>query len=95
MIVAGVVLVGIVGATGLLILSQSNRGEGTAVAVGPAEQLHRVRRLAPARVSGLLAEAHARLDAAKAAFRDARAESERALVSQLQEAKQRGSVPPV
>jgi hypothetical protein len=40
---------------------------------------------------GLVAE---RFERAQRAFREARLESERALVSQLQEAKQRGSVPP-
>jgi hypothetical protein len=49
----------------------------------------------PTRIVDFTQMARVRFERAKAAFRDARAESERALVSQLQEAKQRGSVPPV
>jgi len=43
----------------------------------------------------LLAELGERYAKAKAEFAAARRESERALVSQLQEAKERGSVPPL
>ncbi len=49
----------------------------------------------PDRVQRLRAEAQQRLSSARAAFDTARVESERALVSQLQEAKERGSLPPV
>lgn len=42
----------------------------------------------------VIAEAKARFADAKLAFAEARAESERVLLAQLQEAKQRGSLPP-
>lgn len=49
----------------------------------------------PQRARSLLGQARDRLDQAKHAFRVARAESERVLIAQFEEAKQRGSVPPV
>ncbi|HEX5415891.1 MAG TPA: hypothetical protein VFZ25_09500 [Chloroflexota bacterium] len=49
----------------------------------------------PERARALRREAEARLDQAKLAFLNARAESERALILQLREAKDRGSLPPV
>jgi hypothetical protein len=48
----------------------------------------------PETISQLRDALRARLSEAKAAFRAARAESESVLVSQLNEAKQRGSLPP-
>lgn len=49
----------------------------------------------PQRASALRRDAEARIDQAKLAFLNARAESERALILQLREAKDRGSLPPV
>ncbi len=49
----------------------------------------------PRRGQQLLEELRERYAKAKAEFAAARRESERALVSQLQEAKERGSVPPL
>jgi HAMP domain-containing protein len=49
----------------------------------------------PVRIEQLRDEARDRLAAAKAAFREARAESERALIVQLSESKVRGSLPPL
>jgi hypothetical protein len=49
----------------------------------------------PEPIKSTLALVAERFERAQRAFRDARLESERSLVSQLQEAKQRGSVPPV
>lgn len=49
----------------------------------------------PERVQAIRRDALARLDQAKLAFLNARAESERALILQLREAKDRGSLPPV
>jgi len=49
----------------------------------------------PERVQQLRREGRERVDQAKLAFLNARAESERALVLQLREAKDRGSLPPV
>ncbi len=48
----------------------------------------------PEPIKSTLALVAERFEHAQRAFREARLESERALVSQLQEAKQRGSVPP-
>lgn len=49
----------------------------------------------PDRVQSLLREGRERFELAKEGFRVARAESERGLLAQLEEAKQRGSLPPV
>ena len=49
----------------------------------------------PERIQMLKREGQERLDQAKLAFLNARAESERALILQLREAKERGSLPPV
>ncbi|MGH2461083.1 MAG: hypothetical protein ACRDIY_19675 [Chloroflexota bacterium] len=49
----------------------------------------------PQHARALLSEARERVDRAKHAFRVAQAESERALTAQFEEAKQRGSVPPI
>lgn len=49
----------------------------------------------PERVQQLRREGRVRVDQAKLAFLNARAESERALILQLREAKDRGSLPPV
>lgn len=49
----------------------------------------------PSRLQDLLDDARGRIARARAAFRSARLESERALTVQFQEAKQRGSVPPI
>jgi hypothetical protein len=83
---------------------------GTAAAVGSAYVLSRstpesslrryvdaaedVVRQLPTLTREVIAEAKARFAAAKVAFAEARAESERSLLAQLQEAKQRGSLPP-
>lgn len=48
----------------------------------------------PAVTREVIAEARTRFADAKVAFTEARAESERVLLAQLQEAKQRGSLPP-
>jgi hypothetical protein len=48
-----------------------------------------------AAVRQVVAASQDRLARAKLAYADARAQSERVLLSQLQEAKQRGSLPPV
>lgn len=64
----------------------------------PGRAAHEARRTInnlPHRIRLLVYEAQSRFDQAKEAFRSARIESERALVSQLQEAKERGSVPPL
>ena len=49
----------------------------------------------PDRVQLLIREGRERLEVAKEGFRAARAESERGLLAQLAEAKQRGSLPPL
>jgi hypothetical protein len=49
----------------------------------------------PERILMLRREGQNRLEQAKLAFVNARAESERALILQLREAKDRGSLPPV
>ncbi|HUX87483.1 MAG TPA: hypothetical protein VMW65_10815 [Chloroflexota bacterium] len=49
----------------------------------------------PDRVQLLIREGRERLEVAKEGFRAARAESERGLLAQLAEAKQRGSLPPM
>ena len=49
----------------------------------------------PQRAETLAREARQRYDLAKEAFLTARVESERALILQLREAKDRGSLPPV
>lgn len=48
----------------------------------------------PARVESLIHEEQARFARAKVAFSSARADAERVLTAQFQEAKQRGSLPP-
>ena len=48
----------------------------------------------PDRIQSLIREGRERLELAKEGFRAARAESERGLLAQLEEAKQRGSLPP-
>ena len=50
---------------------------------------------APERLRGLATAARARFEQARAAFTTARAEAERALTAQFEEAKQRGSIPSV
>lgn len=49
----------------------------------------------PSRARRLAQDVAARLEQAKAAFHTARVESERALTAQFEEAKQRGSIPPL
>ncbi|HLH71846.1 MAG TPA: hypothetical protein VKX96_01080 [Chloroflexota bacterium] len=49
----------------------------------------------PDRIQRFVREARERFALAKEGFRAARAESERGLIAQLEEAKQRGSLPPV
>lgn len=48
----------------------------------------------PERARSLRDDVRRRLETARAAFRSARSESERVLIAQFEEAKQRGSVPP-
>ena len=49
----------------------------------------------PERMESLLDNVRGRITRARAAFYTSRAEAERALTAQFEEAKQRGSVPPV
>lgn len=68
--------------------------ESSTASRAAAETEHTVRDL-PNQFRRLLREAQDRYARARSAFQIARAESERALISQLQEAKERGSVPPL
>lgn len=63
--------------------------------VRAATETRRAVRTLPSRLRQLVDDIRLRFDLAKSAFQTARVESERALVSQLQEAKERGSVPPL
>jgi len=50
---------------------------------------------APERIQGLVENLRARFERARATFYTVRAEGERILTAQFEEAKQRGSIPPV
>lgn len=81
-----------VGAAAVVVARTAPEGEGLRrllrEAQGVAERL-------PGRAEQLLQEAQQRLAQAKEVYQAARVESERALIAQLQEAKQRGSLPPI
>lgn len=49
----------------------------------------------PERIQGLVGNLRARYERARATFHTVRAEGERILTAQFEEAKQRGSIPPV
>lgn len=81
-----------VGVAGSLVLARTNPDSTPARYVEAAES---VARDLPMLARQAIQEAKNRFAAAKLAFREARAESERSLMAQFQEAKQRGSVPPL
>jgi hypothetical protein len=85
-LIVGVAVIGIV-----LIARASSESTGLGRLARDAES----RALAlPETIGQLRHSLRARLEEARAAFRTARTESESVLVSQLKEAKQRGSLPP-
>lgn len=78
----------------VVVVAVSQSGSDDAPVRRAIKEASEVIQTLPVRLEQIKREARERFDLAKAAFYQARAESERALTSQLQEAKQRGSVPP-
>jgi hypothetical protein len=83
--------IGVVAVT-VVVLSRADEDASSRRAIDEARILLRS---LPTRAEQTVREARERFEQAKAAFREARASSERALLSQLEEAKQRGSLPPI
>ena len=90
-LIAAVLLGSAVTVGAVVMLAQANPESPLRRYVDVAEG---VARDLPGRTRAAIQEAKARFAEAKAAFVAARAESERSLQAQLQEAKQRGSLPP-
>jgi hypothetical protein len=89
-------LIAVIGAAGFTGSSLLLRPGSTSRRPGEAlGSLDDVVQSLPEPIKSALVLVAERFERAQRAFREARLESERALVSQLQEAKQRGSVPPV
>src|SRR5262249_32661953 len=81
-----------VAAVKVVVLSRADEDASSRRAIGEA----RILLLSlPTRAEQAIREARERFAQAKVAFREARVSSERALLSQLEEAKQRGSLPPI
>ena len=81
-----------VAAVTVVVLSRADEDASSRRAIGEA----RILLLSlPTRAEQAIREARERFAQAKVAFREARVSSERALLSQLEEAKQRGSLPPI
>lgn len=90
-LIAVVILGSAVTVGSMIILAQANPDSSLRRYVDTAEGLARD---LPGLTRAAIQEAKVRFADAKAAFVVARAESERSLQAQLQEAKQRGSLPP-
>ncbi len=86
------VLIGVVVAVGIAALRQADESPEVRQTIAAAKST--LARL-PDQVERLARQARERWDEARRVFGETRAESERALLSQLQEAKQRGALPPV
>lgn len=74
------------------VIRSTPEGDGARRLIREAREV--IERL-PTRAEQVIQEAQERLARAKEVYQTARIESERALTAQLQEAKQRGSLPPL